>query len=280
MLAVDLDQAALATYRANHACATLLADVATLKQSQLPSHVDLVVASPPCQSFSQMGNGVSLPRPEDHLVRHVLRISSLVSADAVLIENVVGFLNKGDVHDKLLAGLERLGFTVITRTLNAADYGVPQRRKRVIIHAVKPPNGVPFPQASKRKHVPLTSLLSPRNAVASEYWLTQTKIEFFRSRIARGFARFWPHDSDKIAPTIMASYAAGKGESALIEYSPKEVRRLTEQECAKIQSFPKAYKWCGSKAAIYKQIGNAVPPTLAYHVGKWLMEECPKTRIR
>ena len=269
VLAIDCDRTAMDTFVSNHSCPVLVQDIAAVKRHQLPRSVDLVVASPPCQSFSTMGK--RLPAAEDNLFKHVVRIAAMTRARRVLVENVVGFTNKpGSAFDILQSSLRRHGYQVQHSKLNAADFGVPQRRHRIILAADRNHRLQPYPNPAL-KHQPLSKMLLPATDVPKLYWLPKHRIAYFRAAQHRGFARFIPYDTNDVAPTIMASYMQGSGESALIVYTRNRMRKLTEAECSKLQSFPATYRWRGSRSAIYKQIGNAVPPRLAYHLGTWLL---------
>ena len=268
VLAVDVDQAAMDTYNKNHQCGTLLKDVAHIRKTDLPAHVKLIVASPPCQSFSVMGRREDTPR--DHLYTHVLKIAGWVNADMILMENVMGIMSKGTVFPRLIKGLRAKGYCVHHCGMDAQDYGVPQRRKRLIIAATRGGVAFTFPKPVRSKCLSLSKYLDPPHLVPADSWLKPAKVKYYRRACSEGkrFARFMPVDTGEIAPTIMASYRQGGGESALLEYSRDRVRMLTFRECARLQSFPDNYKWIGALSSVYRQIGNAVPPQLAFRLGK------------
>ena len=267
LLGVDIDRTALNTYEINHpGVGTLQCDVTQLKASQLPRKVDLIVASPPCQTFSYMGKRAD--SVADDLCHHVARIASLTSAQHVMLENVSGILTKGNTFARLITSLKRKGYHVQHAKVNAADYGVPQRRRRVILIASM--RGLPILSMPSSPHILMPRVLLRPDQVPSGYWLKPDRIASLRSKISDGYVRFIPHDRQAVAPTIIASYAAASAQSALIEYSPQRVRALTEQECARLQSFPSKYQWCGTQRDVYRQIGNAVPPRLAWRLGEWL----------
>ena len=266
-LGVDIDRTALETYKTNHpSVGTIQCDVTRLKASQLPTKVDLVVASPPCQTFSYMGKRAD--SVTDDLCHHVTRVASLTSAQVVMLENVSGILTKGNTFARLMDSLKRKGYHVQYAKVNAADFGVPQRRRRVILIAsVRALPILPMPSSA---HISMPRVLSRPDQIPPEYWLKPDRIASLRSRVSGGYVRFIPHDRQAVAPTIIASYAAASAQSALIEYSSQKVRALTEKECARLQSFSSTYKWCGTQRDVYRQIGNAVPPRLAWKLGEWL----------
>ena len=85
-----------------------------------------------------------------------------------------------------------------------------------------------------------------------------------RQRQRPAFVRFV--DPDRIVGTMRAGYMKSRGAEALVREGKGGMRMLTIDECKAIQSFPRSYRFAGPVGAVYAQIGNAVPPTLAFHV--------------
>lgn len=132
-----------------------------------PGDLDLLVGGPPCQAFSQIGKQQSIGDERGLLIFQMLRFAEVLKPKTVLIEQVKGFLTakdlagtKGGVFQALLDDLERLEYLPKWRVINAADYGVPQLRRRVFIVATKKPDGFEFPAPT---HTPSNrpSLLFP-----------------------------------------------------------------------------------------------------------------------
>lgn len=123
-----------------------------LKKGEL----DVLFGGPPCQSFSQAGKKRSLMDPRGMLVFEMHRFASVLQPKAVVIEQVRGFLSAGTPDDPspgsvlrmVTQQLAQLGYKVSWRLLNAADYGVPQLRYRVILVAVRTNNEYQFPVAT------------------------------------------------------------------------------------------------------------------------------------
>jgi DNA (cytosine-5)-methyltransferase 1 len=82
-------------------------------------------------------------------------------------------------------------------------------------------------------------------------------------------------DRDRIANTVRAGYGKSRGAEALLRYPDGSMRMLTEVEMARVQSFPEEYVFLGGQTAAYMQIGNAVPPALAYHIGRVIKRHAP-----
>lgn len=150
-LAIDDNPWAIKSYKNNFPSATALrltlttdarvGDAYAIYRKHIPRGNEVVlVASPPCESFS---NGASTRRTlsdeRNYLFRVVVRWAAAVRPIAVFVENVPQMrgLHDGQFHDELVAGLEALGYRVSFATLNAADYGVPQRRNRLFYLATR-----------------------------------------------------------------------------------------------------------------------------------------------
>lgn len=147
--AIDNDKNAVATYKANIGDHIICADINNININSIP-YADIVIGGPPCQSFSLAGSR----RTEDErgqLVWKYIRILEHVSPRAFVFENVVGLLSaknsKGQkIIDLLKSEFKKIGYEVEMQIINAADYGIPQRRKRVIIVGLKNGNKFVFPK--------------------------------------------------------------------------------------------------------------------------------------
>ena len=265
LLGIDMDAQAMATYKANHNHG-LLADIEKVTRADLPANADVLVASPPCQSFSLAGK-----RGEEggKLCFVVVKIARWLQPRIVIIENVPGFLSKGKVHVELVRQLKSAGYSVLTMTLDAMLYEVPQRRKRVFVVACRPQINFQIPKPVATFDPSLHKLLQNVRKVPEFHWMTPEKTQYYKERHRRlGYVKFIsPEDKQYVSNTVRASYMKSRGAEALILYRDSRCRMLTESECAAVQSFPKNFVWRGTRSAVYKQIGNAVPPKMAYHLG-------------
>ena len=142
--AIDNAENAVATYRENIGDHIICEDINKIDISQLPK-VDVVIGGPPCQSFSLAGNR----HTEDErgrLVWKYIEIIATVAPQAFVFENVTGLLSaknqQGKILPQLIQAFKDIGYTISAQVMNAADYGVPQRRNRIIIVGLK--NGQQF----------------------------------------------------------------------------------------------------------------------------------------
>jgi DNA (cytosine-5)-methyltransferase 1 len=284
ILGIDLDKSALETFALNHKGAeTICGDISKITKNQIigkikRKSVDLVIGGPPCQGFSLAGRR-NPNDPRNKLVKEFLRIVKDFRPKFFVIENVHGFRSMRDENGKLVMDIVRelakeSGYHVKPYLLNSKDYSVAQRRKRMFLIGSKKKD---FElDIKKTKEVVVKGLLFPRKKISEVYFYSQRLIDGFLRRakrnkeLKRGFG--WKFlDLDNQSNTISARYYKD-GCEALVKYDdkfkPGSIRKLTERECARIQSFPDSYQFVGGKIKMYKQIGNAVPPNMAKAVAK------------
>lgn len=135
---VDNDATALETFRANHDAAGLAHDIREPIPSELPADPDIIIGSPPCKGFSDARGARSIDDERNELVFSFIQYVSALQPKFVLMENVAGMTT---ISDAFLAAIREeynaAGYTVAWETLNAADFGVPQTRERVIYLGVR-----------------------------------------------------------------------------------------------------------------------------------------------
>lgn len=134
--AIDNNRNAVDTYKANIGDHIICADINKIDISEIP-HADVVIGGPPCQSFSLAGNR-NVEDERGQLVWKYIHIIEQIKPKAFVFENVTGLMSarnsNGDkIIDLLKEAFASVGYTISLKILNAADYGVPQRRRRVII---------------------------------------------------------------------------------------------------------------------------------------------------
>ena len=149
--AIDNNPNAVATYKHNLQENIICGDINAVSLEDIPK-ADIVVGGPPCQSFSLAGNR-HVEDERGQLVWRYIEIIRHIKPKAFVFENVTGLLSaknssKEYIIDLLKKAFLEIGYTITSKVVNAADYGIPQRRKRVIIVGLQ--NGVEFefPQAT------------------------------------------------------------------------------------------------------------------------------------
>jgi DNA (cytosine-5)-methyltransferase 1 len=143
---LELDPHCCASLRANAEPGrrVLEADIGTVGADALrddlglrPGELDLLFGGPPCQPFSQIGKRGGVVDPRASLLFELVRFAEAFRPKAIFVEQVKGLLGAGAVFGRLLEGLRALGYEPTWDVLNAADHGVPQRRQRLILVALR-----------------------------------------------------------------------------------------------------------------------------------------------
>lgn len=287
LFGVEHDEYAAKTYCANFNHPMLNNDIRELDADELvikygPS--DIVIGGPPCQGFSMAGKRDNKD-PRNSLFMDYLKFVKAFKPKFFVMENVPGILTMktsegGFVKDIIKEEVEKLGYSLKSKILLAADYGVPQKRRRVIFLGWRndiPEPTYPEPTHSKDTHVCMGDVLLPRDEVPNKYYHSQKMIDGFAKRKAvneakgRGFGA-QIIKLDEPCYTISARYYKD-GSDALVKYSDTEIRRLTEKEAARVQSFPDTFVFPVSGVQTYKQIGNAVACLLGRAIAKSLLSQ-------
>jgi DNA (cytosine-5)-methyltransferase 1 len=323
VFAADHNPAALQTYSKNFGHAAHDCDLSDPK-FDFPK-ADVIVGGPPCQGFSSAG----MRRNGDHRNNLVLSFAQTVARmrpEAFLFENVEGFLTaeNGDRVIDLLEPLLAAGYRIHLRKINAANYGVPQHRKRVIavggLHwepTFACPSHTAFgaPGALLASaHLPLTTTIAGAieglPAASSEppgcpqgHWFRQlTGADMERAKAMkpgmtmrdlpeelhhpsyrrRAFRRVMdgtpterrggaPAGLRRLRPDEPSKAITGGARNEFLH--PTEDRPLTMRECARLQTFPDDFIFCGTPSEQDQLIGNAVPPALALAIASTLKED-------
>ena len=272
----DIDKDAVETYRNNIGHHIICKDIKDIHLSEIP-YTDVVVGGFPCQGFS-IANLKRNPKDErNQLYLYFYTIVKNNQPQFFIAENVKGILSLdgGNIIKQIVTDFNSAGYLVEVHKINAADYGVPQHRERVIIVGQridiasnmlfkfpKPTHckdGIKLP-----KWVSMETALSSRplnykeekdpNAYGSSYRF-----------VARNFTAHRTSDPTKPSPTILARGNGKGGVCAIPHYNGE--RRMTIRESAIIQTFPYDFVFAGKMGSCYRQIGNAVPVAFARKLG-------------
>ena len=294
--AVDIDPLSNETYRTNHKDVavwekdirelnpTVIRSALTLEKGEL----DLLAGCPPCQGFSTMktmNGSISTNDPRNDLLLEVLRFVDVLLPRSIMIENVPGLV-EDERFTVFCKHLEKAGYRGVPRIMNAAEYGVPQRRRRLIYLAglrMEIPFAVGTSRAVTVKEAigglpkmgesgdPIHDMPEKRTPKVMQLIRRIPKDGGSRTDLPKedqldchkrcnGFKDVYGRMAwDEVAPTITTGcFNPSKGRFL----HPVEDRAITMREAALLQGFPRRYKFPTrrGKSAVAMMIGNALPP--------------------
>jgi DNA (cytosine-5)-methyltransferase 1 len=285
----DIVQKACDTYSHNFKHNAYCCDIKELDYSILPE-ADIVIGGFPCQDFSLAGKRKGLDADRGRLYLEMKKVIEYIHPMAFVAENVDGIRKSkaGDdtsALDIILDDFRSLGYNVVYRALNAADYGVPQNRVRIIIVGIRndlnkkmkyplPTNGENSDQPWITAKDAIDDLwdMIDKTSITNHTSKDYSKAKFYPGKTMQGNCRI---KANKPAPTIRSEHH-GNIEGHYRTNNPKVPddmtgwRRLSVRECARLQTFPDDFEFPVSSSDAYKQIGNAVPPVLAWHIARAL----------
>lgn len=317
LLGIDNDAKALETFELNHqGSKSICGDITkvTYEDDIKPligdETIDVIIGGPPCQGMSLSG-----PRkfddPRNKLYLTYIRLVEEIKPKAFVIENVPGLVGLfgGQIKDSIMQRFTDMGYDIQYKILCAADYGVPQNRKRVVFVGIK--NGhFEYPKEIDGKvscSMALSDLPTLENELGNEDMPYLTKPQNHYQKIMReNSSRVKNHiaaeHSDKVKKIISLVPDGGNYKNLPEEYinsrnfhvawtrfasdkpAPtidtghrhhfhyKYNRVPTVRECARLQSFPDSFVFLGNKTQQFRQVGNAVPPLMAQCIAERLKE--------
>lgn len=253
----DISRAAAETYRKNLGRDIRIGDIAS-HAGALPDGADVVIGGFPCQDVSINGKKSADAGTRTVLYRHMVDAVRRLRPKVFVAENVKGLLQSHGraLFERMLSDFRAAGYRVNFRLYLAADYGVPQMRERVFIVGAK---NAEFRHPELRlAHVPVRDVLRdledrPEDPSISHVWSRAARSPEQGDRRLRG---------DRPSTTIRAECHGNT------QWHYNGHRRISLREAARIQSFPDQFSFNGGMRETERQIGNAVPPVLAWHIAK------------
>lgn len=287
------------------------ADVTALKGADILSkigrargEVPLLVGGPPCQSWSSAGNQLGFEDPRGQLFKDYVRIAKETGVRWLVFENVRGLLTARGPDGQPGSALEHIrkvlldaGFQTEVELCNAADFGVPQRRVRLILIGFRAGDRPAFPKATHTKVLDLASPeLEPWKSLRAcldgvgplaedEVIRANETLHAQLSALSPGSGLKSPGKRETTRPGGHWGYKQGafvadldlpartvtaSGQQDWVQDPERGLRRLCPRECAAIQTFPSNWEFVGKRSDQYRLIGNAVPAGLAYAIAREL----------
>lgn len=275
----DIDANACALFEKNFGLVPDNRDVRNVASGELPEF-DILTGGFPCQSFSIVAqNPPRLGIKDDRgmLFFEMCRILRERQPKCFIAENVKGILtaNKKAAFPLILQEFENSGYDVKYTVLNAAEYGVPQKRERVIIVGFRKDLGVDFTFPTPvitavEEYAPLQAVIEAE--VPEKYYFSDKAVAGMmknRESMNKGRAQ----DVTKPCNTVgahLAKVSLNSTDPVLLVSG--RYRRFTPREVARIQSFPENFRLIGSEAAQYRALGNAIPPVMFWYVARAVAE--------
>lgn len=285
-----------------HACETLRKNKPNwiLKEGDVrelnffEGQADIVQGGFPCQTFSYAGKKMGFEDIRGTLFFEFARCVKEVKPKIAIGENVKGLLNhdNGRTIKTMIGVLEEIGYRVKYKVLKSQYFDVPQKRERLIIIGVRKDLNIPIVFPKEKDYIISLgeALFKCPKSEGQEYPEKKKKI---MELISPG--GYWRDLSEKLQKEYMgASFYMGGGKTGMARRlsweepsltltcspaqkqtercHPEETRPLTVREYARIQTFPDNWKFSGSVAQQYKQIGNAVPVNLGYYLGDTIIK--------
>lgn len=302
----DIDKNATSTYNSifpHHDIRT-----GSLLDQELPSkkNIDLVIGGPPCQGFSVAGK-MDPNDPRSQHVWNFMGVVKKLAPRAFVMENVKGLAINHRwkvLLDSLQKEANKMGYTTKILLLNALNYGVPQARERMFLIGTKEGQIIAPKTTHNENPVTVTNALTKISRFGSlgndsicTAKITPAKNPILRKSPYAGMlfnGQGRPINLDLPALTLPASMGGNRTpiidqnilddssqESWVVNYharlinggkplktAPKHLRRITVEEASVLQTFPVEMKFHGTQSSRFRQIGNAVPPELAFNVAK------------
>lgn len=287
---VEFDKACCETLRANRSEWNIVCDdIHNVDFTAYRDKVDIVSGGFPCQAFSFAGKKLGFEDTRGTLFHEFARCVKEVNPKVFLAENVRGLVShdNGRTLRTIIDVLEGLGYTTQYQVLNAAYYGVGQKRERIVIIGIRNDLNIEFtyPKLDEKMTTLRQALKDCPPSIGEEYSEKKRKV---LELVPPGGC--WVDLPEEVAKTYMGkSYYSGGGRRGMARRiswdepcltltcspsqkqtercHPEETRPFNVREYARIQSFPDDWKFCGGISDQYKQIGNAVPVEMARRIG-------------
>ena len=308
LLGIDSDQKALEVFEKNHkGSKNICGDVTKISYSNIKEiiveqKIDIIIGGPPCQGMSLSGLR-KFDDPRNELYLSYIRLVGEIKPRAFVIENVPGLVSlfKGQIKDSIIEKFTEMGYSIKYQILCAANYGVPQNRKRVFFVGTRENVEFQFPEKNST-YVTCEMALSDLPPLVDELGIeiadyTTPALNSYQSMMRENSMNIHNHiaavHSEKVK-MIIALVPDGCNYKSLPEeyrnsrnfhvawtrfasnkpaptidtghrhhFHYKYNRIPTVRECARLQSFPDNFIFIGNKTQQFRQVGNAVPPLMA-----------------
>jgi DNA (cytosine-5)-methyltransferase 1 len=260
----DFNRQACRTYAHNFGTEIRHGDIWELIES-LPEKADVITGGFPCQDISVNGKRAGVNGKKSGLYKAMVEAIRRIQPKAFVAENVKALLKHPEWLAQVLADFRGLGYEVHFQLYRAADFGVPQTRDRVFFVGTAPgvrPFAPPLPERAKG------SWMNAQEALGDLAPLQE----------APEFSHIWskasisPEQGNRRLRADRPGYTIRAECHGNTHFHYSLPRRISMREAARLQSFPDSFRFVSGLRHTERQIGNAVPPVLAWHVAKAVLE--------
>ena len=273
----EINEYSIQTYEANFTKTKHIKDIKSVKNSEIsnkiPNH-DILLAGFPCQPFSRAGvskrkylkraHGFN-DKDQGDLFFNILEILKIKKPKAFLLENVQHLENysNGKVLDEILYNLRKYYYVPKPKVLDAQDFGLAQRRRRIyIVGFLDKKNEFQYPEPNFKK-VKVRDFLDKnfdkKYIISDKLWQSHQKRKERNKKNGKGFGFKLTNPNEKCTRTISSRYYKDGSECLIFRGDTRNPRRLTPREVFRLQGFPESFKFPVSDLQAYRQAGNAVP---------------------
>ena len=256
----ELNPAACETYKANLGNHIINGDIKDVIDS-LPAYADVIIGGFPCQDISINGKMAGISGKRSSLYTAIVESVRRIQPKVFVAENVGGLLMKSNEKslEKILLDFNALGYHVHHELYCASRYGVPQTRERVFIVGTRkdmplfrPPKPIDEPPVTAKEAIGDLESLELNKEFSHIWSLAKVSGEQGNRRLI----------ANRPGYTIRAECHGN------IQFHYSLPRRISMREAARIQSFPDSFRFMSRLRETERQIGNAVPPVLSWHVAR------------
>lgn len=273
----DIEKSACDIFEENFGLRPDNRDIRDVVSEELPQF-DILTGGFPCQSFSIVAQNpprLGIKDDRGKLFFEMCRILREKQPACFVAENVKGLLtvNEHQTFPLILKEFEASGYDVKWQVMHAVEYGIPQKRERVIIVGFRKDLRADFTfpvpvTPMENQYVPLKEVL--QTDFDEKYWFSQKAVDgMMRNREPMNKGR--AQDVEKPCNTVGAHLAkVSLNSTDPVLFQNGRYRRFTPREVARIQSFPDSFKLSGSDFNQYRALGNAIPPVLFWYIAEAL----------
>ncbi len=256
----EWDKYASQTYEANYG-EKPFGDITNINENDIPDH-DVLLAGFPCQPFSNIGKREGFAHEtQGTLFFDVLRIIKKKQPKMFLLENVKGLLTNDNGHTfrVILDSLKSLGYSVFYEVMDAQNFGLPQRRERIVIVGFHPDlsvNDFSFPKGDSNNKVPINSILECN---PTGYSISKHLQESYLFKKDDGKPQIVDFNSTIQVNTLVASYhKIQRLTGTFVKDGETGIRLFSELELKRLMGFSDNFKIPVSRTQMYRQFGNSV----------------------